>query len=222
MSNENPIITIVFNLISQLWWLILILAIIPVFKMFVPYIKGKLGEYIVQYHAKKILNEDYILLNDLTFLDQDNQTTQIDHILLSPYGIFVIETKNYKGWIFGSSHQKMWTQKIYKSSHKFQNPLHQNYKHIKVLDGLLKDLIDSNLSIHGLIVFVPNCEFKTPIPVHVHWGKSWIEEVKSYQMKVIDDRRLQRIKYRIEKAALQKSWKTNREHIRSVKERLKD
>lgn len=127
MSNENPIITIIFNLISQLWWLIIILAIIPVFKMFVPYIKGKLGEYIVQYHAKKFLNEDYILLNDLTFLDQDNQTTQIDHILLSPYGIFVIETKNYKGWIFGSSHQK-----IYKSSHKFQNPLHQNYKHIKV------------------------------------------------------------------------------------------
>lgn len=72
------------------------------------------------------------------------------------------------------------------------------------------------------MVFVPNCEFKTPIPVHVHLGKSWIEEVKSYQMKVIDDRRLQRIKYRIEKAALQKSWKTNREHIRSVKERLKD
>ena len=221
MQNDNPVITIFFHLISQLWWLILILAIISVLKLFVPYIKGKFGEFIVQFHAKKFLSEEYVLLNDLTFQDQESQTTQIDHIMLSPYGIFVIETKNYKGWIFGSSRQKMWTQKIYKSNYKFQNPLHQNYKHIKVLEVLLKDLVDPSL-IHGLVVFVPVCEFKTPIPEHVHLGKSWIEEINMYQTKVIDERRLQRIKYRIEKAALEKSWKTNRDHIRSVNERLKD
>ena len=49
-------------------------------------------------------------------------TTQVDHILVSPFGIFVVETKNYKGWIYGSEDQSAWTQVIYKSKHKFQNP----------------------------------------------------------------------------------------------------
>jgi len=42
----------------------------------------------------------------LTLPDGEGSTTQIDHFLLSPYGLFVIETKNYKGWIFGSERQK--------------------------------------------------------------------------------------------------------------------
>ena len=51
-------------------------------------------------HVKLYLDkEKYTLLNDCTLPDEENLTTQIDHILLSPYGIFVIETKNYKGWI---------------------------------------------------------------------------------------------------------------------------
>ncbi len=74
------------------------------------------------------------MLNDLTLPDGEGATTQIDHLLLSPFGVFVIETKNYKGWIFGSERQKQWTQKIYKKSFKFQNPIHQNYKHMKVLE----------------------------------------------------------------------------------------
>jgi len=42
-----------------------------------------------------------------------------------------------KGWIFGGPHQRFWTQKIYRSNHKFQNPLPQNYKHVKTLQTLL-------------------------------------------------------------------------------------
>lgn len=107
-----------------------------------PRFKGKLGEFAVSLQAKKYLNEAYILLNDCTLPDEKTGTTQIDHILLSPYGIFVIETKNYQGWIFGGERQKSWTQKLYKKSFKFQNPLHQNYKHIKVLELILADVIE--------------------------------------------------------------------------------
>ena len=42
-----------------------------------------------------------------------NGTTQIDHVLISPFGVFIVETKNLKGWIFGSENQPKWTQSLY-------------------------------------------------------------------------------------------------------------
>lgn len=50
------------------------------------------------------------------------------HVFLSPYSIFVLETKNMSGWIFGSERQAQCTQKLYKRTFKFRNPLRQNYK----------------------------------------------------------------------------------------------
>lgn len=68
----------------------------------------------------KNLGEEYILLNNCTLPDHEQGTTQIDHILISPYGVFIIETKNYTGWIFGNARQKQWTQKIYKKVISFK------------------------------------------------------------------------------------------------------
>ena len=149
--------------------------------------------------------------------DEQNQTTQIDHILLSPYGIFVVETKNYKGWIFGSERQKTWTQKIYKKSYKFQNPLHQNYKHQKVLENILADIVDPAL-IHSVVVFMPDCEFKTQMPSNVFRGASWTDYVKDFREEVIPPTKLKRIQLRIEKEVLEKSWKTNRQHVQNLKD----
>ena len=53
-------------------------------------------------------------------------TTQIDHVVVSIYGLFVIETKNMDGWIFGSAEQRTWRQQFFKKKFKFQNPLRQN------------------------------------------------------------------------------------------------
>ena len=66
-----------------------------------PYFKGKMGEKMVLSHAEQ-LGEDYVMLHDCTLPCADG-TTQIDHILISPFGVFVIETKNYDGWIFGGA-----------------------------------------------------------------------------------------------------------------------
>ena len=92
-------VNILSMLISQLWWLLLILLGLSLLRVFLPDLKGKIGECAVQRQAKQHLDERYILLNDLTLPDQDGGTTQIDHVLLSPFSIFVIESKNYKGWI---------------------------------------------------------------------------------------------------------------------------
>lgn len=180
-------------------------------------IKGKVGENMVIAHADKYLGEEYIMLNNCTIKDENQKTTQIDHILLSPYGIFVIETKNYNGWIFGGERQRQWTQKIYKNSYKFQNPLHQNYRHVKVLEVILCDLIDST-HIHSLVVFTPKSTFKTEMPVNVVQGKQWLNYVKQFNTPIIQNIRLKRIRYRLEKEILEPSWKTDREHIQQLKE----
>ncbi len=211
----NQIFSSVF---SNLWWVVFIFIGIGLLQFFKPYLKGKFGELAVSTHVKLYLKGDYILLNDCTLPDDRAGTTQIDHILISPYGIFVIETKNYKGWIFGGERQKNWTQQIYKKRYKFQNPLHQNYKHEKVLRTVLEDLVDVE-HIHSVIVFMPDCEFKTEMPANVFKGASWVDYVKGFDTEVISRMRMQRIRLRIEKEVLEKSWKTDRIHIENLKKR---
>ena len=206
------------TLLLQFWWLILLVAGVGLIKIFKPFLKGKVGELAVSTHVKLYLDERYILLNDVTLPDESAGTTQIDHILLSPFGVFVSETKNYKGWIFGGERQKVWTQKIYKKSYKFQNPVYQNYKHIKVLESVLSDIVEPQL-LHSVIVFMPDCEFKTSLPKNVFKGSAWIEFIKGFQHEVIPPMKLKRIQLRIEKEILEKSWKTNREHVENLKQR---
>jgi restriction system protein len=85
-------------------------------------------------------------------------------VVVSPFGIFVIETKNYRGWIFGSEKQRQWTQQIYRSKHKFQNPLHQNKLHVKALMQFL-NLPEDHF--HSVVLFIGNTEFKTDMPDNV-------------------------------------------------------
>jgi hypothetical protein len=211
--------TILSQLFSTFWWVILAFVAIAIIKAFKPFIKGKVGELAVALQVKLYLKDpQYILLNDCTLPDEQAGTTQIDHILLSPYGIFIIETKNYKGWIFGSERQKIWTQKIFKKSYKFQNPLHQNYKHQKVLEQVLADIISSEY-LHSIVVFMPDCEFKTEMPANVFRGAAWVDYVKNFKEEVIPAMKLKRIQLRIEKEVLEKSWKTNRIHVENLKQR---
>ncbi|WP_180165014.1 nuclease-related domain-containing protein [Acinetobacter sp. YH12049] len=205
-------------LISTLWWLIPLLLIVGAIKAFKPYLKGKMGEFAVAVHVKLYLKDHYILLNDLTLPDGEGATTQIDHLLLSPFGVFVIETKNYKGWIFGSERQKQWTQKIYKKSFKFQNPIHQNYKHMKVLEQVLSDILDKD-NMHSVIVFMPEVVFKTEMPSNVFRGTAWVDYVQTFRQPVISEMKLKRIQLRLEKEILEKSWKTNRQHVEDLNQR---
>jgi len=83
------------------------------------WLKGVVGEFIVNIMAKFMLDKsEYHLIKNVTLPTADG-TTQIDHIIVSKFGVFVVEMKNMKGWIFGSKNQKQWTQKIFKYSGKF-------------------------------------------------------------------------------------------------------
>ena len=207
---------IIAALMPLLGMAILFGIIIGLLKSFNSKIKGKVGEFAVKMQISKYLDERYIGLHDLTFED-DNGTTQIDHLLLSPFGIFVIETKNYTGWIFGTERQKTWTQKIYKNSYKFQNPLHQNYRHVKAIEKVLAAVVEPEI-IHSFVVFHQGCEFKTEIPAQVFMGSDWVNYVKQFNQAILTETQLKRIQFKLEKAALAASFQTNRQHVKNLKQ----
>ncbi|WP_198166077.1 nuclease-related domain-containing protein [Sporosarcina ureae] len=98
--------------------------------------RGAVGERTVRKRLEK-LGEEYRAYHDHYVEDAQYGFTQIDHVVNSKYGLHVIETKHYKGWIFGSENQKYWTQIIFKNKQKFYNPIRQNYGHIKALKSRL-------------------------------------------------------------------------------------
>lgn len=205
----TPILGQVFH---SLWYLVPLLLVAAVVKS--PWFKGAMGEAIVNISAKFFLDRDtYHLIKNVT-LPIDDGTTQIDHIVVSKFGIFVIETKNMKGWIFGDAKQKMWTQKIYKHTTKFQNPLFQNYKHTKALEALLD--LDSSV-IHSVIVFVGDSIFKTPMPNNVTQAGGYIRYIKSMNQAVLDTSQVADATERIRSGRKPASFKTSREHVKHVK-----
>ncbi len=80
------------------YWLIGMMILSALVTVFLPKIKGFLGEASVATMLSTLPKEEYRVLNNI-MLKTERGTTQIDHIVLSLYGVFVIETKNYKGWI---------------------------------------------------------------------------------------------------------------------------
>jgi hypothetical protein len=130
-----------------------------------PKFKGARGERRVNAALKKHLSEEYHIITDLT-LPSLGKTTQIDHVIISRFGVFVIETKNMQGWIFGDANRSQWTQTIYRHKTQFQNPLRQNFKHIKAIQNVLN--INQNY-IHNLVVFVGSAEPRTSMPANVIW-----------------------------------------------------
>lgn len=157
--------------------------------------------------------ENYHLIKNVT-LPIEQGSTQIDHVIVSKFGVFVVETKNIKGRIFGSPNQKTWTQQIYKHKNKFQNPLHQNYKHTKVIEGLLA--LNDN-QVFSVVVFVGGSTFKTEMPENVTYGRGYIRYIKSKVQVVLTETEVNDIKHKIETGRLIPSFKTNRTHVEHVK-----
>ncbi|MBO8168185.1 MAG: NERD domain-containing protein [Thermoanaerobacteraceae bacterium] len=118
--------------------------------------KGELGEYKINIQLKR-LPKDYKHLSDL-LIKTDHGLTQIDHVIISPAGIFVVETKNYSGAIYGKQYDKTWTQVYNNRKQPFYNPIRQNYGHIQSLKAILKGY--SQVEFHSVISFTRRCKLK--------------------------------------------------------------
>ena len=94
---------------------------------------GKHGEREVNNILHRLDRSNYKIYHDLYIPTENNCTAQIDHIVTSPFGIFIVETKHFSGWIFGSERNQV----IYKNRESFLNPIWQNAGHIKALENYL-------------------------------------------------------------------------------------
>ncbi|TNP01519.1 nuclease-related domain-containing protein [Bacillus pacificus] len=144
--------------------LLLIAILIPlniVVKKHIPKWKGKAGEKLVKRILSKLDPESYYVLHDVTVHTEYGETTQIDHIVIAETGVFVIETKNYEGIIYGNEKAARWTQGIFRKKSSFQNPFRQNYKHIKAIEWLM----EQQLPCISIAAFHPKCSLKR---VNVH------------------------------------------------------
>lgn len=142
---------------------------------------GKAGERAVK-DILQSLSREYIIFNDV-ILKTRNGSNQIDHVVISPYGIFVIETKNHKGSILGKDTDRVWTQVLYnRPNYTMYNPVLQNDAHIKHLaqtlgipggyfislvvftnDSVNLSRVTSNYAIHKNDLYRVICRFRRKI-----------------------------------------------------------
>ena len=160
--------------------------------------------------------EDYHLLNHIT-LRHRGGTTQVDHILVSRFGVFVIETKDYTGWIFAHADHATWTQVTFKDKFKFQNPIHQNYLHVKAVQELF-DFVPVS-AIQSVVVFVGDAEFKTDMPAGVFTLPQLVKHLRSCTEEVLSLNRVQFCVGRLETARLAVSGETDVAHVQRLQRR---
>lgn len=159
---------------------------------------------------------DYHLMNHLTLRWEDG-TTQIDHILISRFGIFVIETKDYKGWIFGRAEQAHWTQVLFRRKYQFQNPLLQNYRHVLAVRAAL-DFLPPD-TIKSLIVFVGSAELKTQ-PAGVYKLPDLLDYLRAQTTELISLNRMQFCIGRLESIRLAVTGETDIQHVERIHQKL--
>ena len=149
-------------------------------KEFEKNLKGIAGESIIQLLLNNTqLGYRKILRN--IYVPYKGKTTEIDVVMLHETGIYVIESKNYSGWIFGSEDQKQWTQVNGYNQKKFYNPIWQNRTHIRALSEY--ENIDKS-KIKSYIVFSDICELKA-VPQNTE--KCIITKIDSFLYVIVDD-----------------------------------
>ena len=153
-----------------LFWIgigILALIIIAGFIFLLPSTKGWAGERVVRSILKTLPGDQYIVLNDIKFYGREKEnkgqgrykgkrwSCQIDHLVISPYGIFCIETKNYLGRISGNYKDKLLQRRVLGMRYKTYSPFYQNYRHLQRLVESFPLIKNNAKCLHSIICFMP-------------------------------------------------------------------
>ncbi len=195
---------------------ILFLFALILFIIFSKRIKGLVGEKTISAILLLLDKTEYKVINNIV-LKSGAGTTQIDHLIISDFGIFVIETKNFKGWIFGGENSEYWQQVIFKSKIKFYNPIRQNHRHINTLKTCLKEY--PNLKYKSIIVFSTRATIKVNTSTDVIYSNQLLPFIKNYQEKNLskDDKEI--IFQKIKSDNLINTF-DKQKHIKTIKNRI--
>jgi predicted RNA-binding Zn-ribbon protein involved in translation (DUF1610 family) len=157
-----------------------------------PVVKGILGEKWVTLFINKAKNKEDVLINDIIVPGEDGKTSQIDHILVSKKGLFVIETKNMAGRIYGRQDELKWMQALNygKTKNSFYSPIRQNQTHIY----RLKNIVGEETPMFNCVVFVQGntdyiqAEVYSPYRFYKALKKTPNTSLTSEQVKTISDK----------------------------------
>ncbi len=181
-------------------------------------VKGRIGENRVS-HKLRALPRQYRVINNL-IIPGYRSTTQIDHVVVSPYGIFVIETKNYSGWIFGKEDSEQWKQTFRTTEgHFFRNPIKQNWGHIYALAAYLN--LDRGL-FWPIVVFSnkPRLNVESTTPV-IYMSQLRRHILNYYNQVIIPSEDVNRIYNRLINTNLV-GTDVGKRHTQSVKENIRE
>lgn len=194
---------------------LLIIVFLFVYRLNKHNIKGAIGESRVARQLKRLPKNEYKILNDI-LIRTDKGSSQIDHVVISVYGIFVIETKSYGGWIHGNEKSEDWTQTIYKNRTKFRNPIRQNWGHIYALKDVLSDF--KQMKYHPIVVFagngiLKNITAKTPVIYSQYLFRTIRDKSETPNLSI---EQVNNITAKLKEINNQ-SRKSKKEHVRQVK-----
>lgn len=183
-----------------------------------PQFKGRQGEKFVN---SKFLSQldplNYSLLNDIMLQSgSDIGTTQIDHVIVSKFGVFCVETKAYSGWILGRESDKYWTQSINYRKYRFYNPLRQNYGHVKTLEKLLAPL-NISIPIYSFVAFPDAEKLKITGTNAVGYARDVVDKIKGYSQVILSNEDKDRIINVINQANITDE-NMRREHSKKINE----
>lgn len=178
--------------------------------------KGAMGEKRVSHILAKLPKERYEVFNDV-MLKTEHGTTQIDHVVVSRYGVFVIETKTMQGWIYGSENDKYWTQNIYGNKYQLYNPVFQNYGHVRALRKILDD--DGKIFIYPIVAFSRQASLKVYLKEScvIYW-RQLRRTIESFTERRLSDEQVHFIGNKIYENRIDTSEKgVKKEHKKNVR-----
>ncbi|MCQ2794414.1 MAG: NERD domain-containing protein [Bacilli bacterium] len=177
--------------------------------------RGKRGErYVSRILDEYLKTHDGYVINDVIIANLNGKTSQIDHILFTPYAIFVIETKNYSGYIYGSLDQQYWTQVLNpQTKNRLFNPIKQNKTHCSRIGGIL----NQRYSIISCVVFAQNnIENIRGCENYVHNASDLLSYLERYKRVVFTNKRLEEMYNKINEYKIHPIC-TEKEHVDRIR-----
>ncbi|HKG07033.1 MAG TPA: NERD domain-containing protein [Pedobacter sp.] len=201
------------------FWLFILLAIpATILTIYKARIKGAIGEKTVAWRLSRLPKSRYKIINNLV-LSSAGKTSQIDHLVVSDYGLFVIETKNVKGWIFGRESSEFWTQVLFKRKEYIYNPIRQNGGHMQALRVALDGFQD--IVYIPIVAFSSNASLKIEVTSAVVYTNELLETIRDYSDFRLSDERRDEIFTLLSSLDVSHSY-NRRKHIREIKKRVNE
>ena len=156
-------------------------------------------------------------------MKKGNYTTQIDHIIISRYGVFVLETKNIRGKVYGSGNSEYWKQYLpdtgYRQygitqEHQLRNPLWQNAGHI---NSLRRHVFGNNVPIYGIVAFSDDTDLFVTAEQPVMNMSGIVPYIKTFQDEVLSSDKMNYYRRRLFEV-ISTSEADRKEHIVNVRQ----